>query len=182
MISYSPSLTNAELDFTVYEPPYAPDTDWPIAPYPGPVSVAAIVRKPRKRPDRVVDMNGVVHKATDETLETVIQTALIPCKALEPLPTEVYPQGDPLPIDADVQPSLTSEPLPCINANVAKHEGGLAMPKYTLKLPMRTPLGQRVLVPECSRYMSGSDTFWYKFEIMPGMSKWFAENELSLGE
>lgn len=108
--------TTKEATDAIYavEQPYALDYDWPIAPYPAPASVAAIVRKPRKRADRVVDMNGVVHKATDDTLETVIKTALvIPHSALEPMPTEVRPMLPPLPIDEpDVQSNTTSEPLP----------------------------------------------------------------------
>jgi hypothetical protein len=139
-------------------------------------------RKPRKKraPIRIVDMQGAVHTATDETFEQVAADVL-PMKALEPdYPAHVFTTPV-MPIDEpDVQPSLTSEHLPCINQDAAKYVGGLAMPKYTLRVPMRTPLGQRVLVPECSRYMLASDTFWYRFEIMPGMSKWFAEDELSL--
>lgn len=160
------------------EQPYALDYDWPIAPYPAPASVAAIVRKPRKRADRVVDMNGVVHKATADTLETVIKTALvIPHSALEPLPTAHVFTTPVLPLD---MPDAHYEPLPCINEHTAKYEGGLAMPKFTLRVPMRTPLGQRVLVPECSRYSVASDTFWYKFEIMEGCVVWWPENKLQV--
>lgn len=141
------------------------------------------------------------------------QMNAIPCKALEPLPTEVRPMLPPLPIDEpdetigkelyrqirdgvgallayeliagapakpDVQSKSTSDHLPCINPMDAKYVGGLAMPKYTLRVPMRTPLGQRVLVPECSRYMLASDTFWYRFEIGENAVKWFAEDDLKV--
>lgn len=143
-----------ELDSAIYtvDPPYAPDTDWPPALYRQPVKIEIAPKKTRKpRPQiRVVNPDGVIHAATDETLATVLQPKY--------------------------------EPLPCINQVACKYEGGLAMPKFTLRTPLRTPLGRRVLTPECSRYMLASDTFFYKFIIEEHSVKWYAENELSLGE